>query len=115
MEHRNRRRKAGGSELPAARLDDRERDGISVVSLPPDASEADAATPIPLIPDNPSLITGSLDGQTLRTTPTDLAIGSHQLTASGSRRAAVVWVGPQLDRLAQPGPGNHRNVFVNWY
>jgi len=39
--------------------------------------------------------------------------GSHELGAVGL--AQVVWLGPRISTLPPLTPGNHKNLFINWY
>lgn len=64
---------------------------------------------------DPSCLAAALDGTRLPNWPVQLTAGTHRLECSTNCRPAVVWVGPRLDRVGRLGPGDHRDLFQNWY
>jgi hypothetical protein len=60
-------------------------------------------------------ITGSLDGVNLHGQIVELAAGVHRLETSAPSPVAVVWMGPQLERVHGLQQSDHRFLFVNWY
>jgi len=60
-------------------------------------------------------VAGSLDGAPIAKQTVELGVGSHRIECATNCQPAVVWVGPQLDRVHRTGPGDHRFLFVNWY
>lgn len=60
-------------------------------------------------------ITGVLDGLSLPNQPARLAVGKHELHLLGNARAAVVWLGPTLNKVPRLSPADHRLLFQNWY
>jgi hypothetical protein len=67
-----------------------------------------------LAPEPAGTIEGTLDGQAL-TECAQLSAGSHRLECPTGTQPAIVWLGPQLQRIHRLGPGDHRMLFVNWY
>ena len=60
-------------------------------------------------------IKGTLDGKPLLSQQVELAVGLHRFECSTNDQPAVVWLGPQLDRIGRIGAGDHHFLFVNWY
>jgi len=68
-----------------------------------------------LMPEDPGTIQGTLDGIPLTNQPLELCEGTHRIECASDCQPAVVWVGPHLDRVHRLGPGDHQQLFVNWY
>jgi hypothetical protein len=66
-------------------------------------------------PEDPGTLTGMLDGQPLCNRQVQLSPGMHHLECASECQPAVVWMGPHRDRIHRIGPGDHRQLFVNWY
>lgn len=64
-------------------------------------------------PEEKGTLTATLDGVPLRGQTIELSAGQHRLETGV--QAAVVWVGPQLDRIHRVRQSDHRMLFVNWY
>ena len=60
-------------------------------------------------------LAGTMDGVPLASQVVELAVGTHRIQTPSQVQPTVVWVGPKLDRPPRPGPGDHRQLFVNWY
>lgn len=58
---------------------------------------------------------GTLDGVPLSKRPVELTVGTHRIETKPDCQPAVVWVGPQLDRLGRLGDSDHRFLFLKWY
>ena len=56
-----------------------------------------------------------VDGVPVPGHPVELTVGTHRFEAKPGCQAAVVWVGPQRDRVGRLSPSDHRTLFVNWY
>jgi hypothetical protein len=84
-------------------------------------ANSDIAAPSGETPDgskreeNSGTFGGTIDGAPLPAGPVELTAGSHHIETSGKARPAIVWIGPNLDRIGEIGAGNHRFLFVNWY
>lgn len=61
------------------------------------------------------LLAGTLDGVPLNGKPVELTVGRHHLDCAAGARAAVCWLGPQLDGIPRMSGGDRRSLFVNWY
>jgi hypothetical protein len=68
-----------------------------------------------MTPEDPGTLAATLDGMPLSNRPMLLSVGTHKLECSAEVEPAVVWMGPHLDRVHRIGPGDHRQLFVNWY
>lgn len=68
-----------------------------------------------MAPDQDGSFAGTLDGAPLTNHPIELSVGSHRIEAPADCQAAVVWVGPKLERIGRLGESDHRFLFVNWY
>ena len=68
-----------------------------------------------LAPEDPGTLEGTLDGVPLTNQPIELCEGTHRLECAADCQPAVVWMGPRLQRVHRIGPGDHRQLFVNWY
>jgi hypothetical protein len=66
-------------------------------------------------PEESGSIAGTLDGQPISNSPVELGVGNHRIETASGTPAAVVWVGPRVDRLHRFSPGDHDALFVNWY
>jgi hypothetical protein len=66
-------------------------------------------------PEEQGDLKGSIDGAPLKGQTVELAAGAHQIETSADSQAAVVWVGPQLERIHRMRQSDHRLLFVNWY
>lgn len=66
-------------------------------------------------PEDPGVLEAKIDGVPLANQPIELAEGTHRLECAADCQPAVVWIGPHLQRIHRIGPGNHRQLFVNWY
>ena len=57
-----------------------------------------------------------VDGRTFKVPGAlDLSRGDHVLQGPAPSRILAVWIGPRLNGLPSLSPGNHLNLFVNWY
>jgi hypothetical protein len=45
----------------------------------------------------------------------ELTVGTHRIESKPDCQAAVVWVGPKLDRVGPLSQSDHRLLFINWY
>ncbi|HZR19565.1 MAG TPA: hypothetical protein VFE51_19925, partial [Verrucomicrobiae bacterium] len=68
-----------------------------------------------MTPEDPGTLQGTLDGAPLTNKPIELCEGTHRIECGTDCQPAVVWMGPKLDRIHRIGPGDHRQLFVNWY
>jgi hypothetical protein len=68
-----------------------------------------------MTPEDPGRLSGTLDGAPLSNQPVQLSAGVHRLECASDCLPAVVWVGPHRDRIHRIGPGDHRQLFTNWY
>src|SRR5262249_33771943 len=68
-----------------------------------------------MVPEEAGTLNATLDGASLTNHPVQLCEGTHHLECAADCSAAVVWVGPELDRIHRLGPGDHRQLFINWY
>ena len=59
--------------------------------------------------------TATLDGVPVSSRPVELTVGTHRIESKPDCQAAVVWVGPKLDRVGPLSQSDHRLLFVNWY
>ncbi len=60
-------------------------------------------------------LVGTIDGVPLNGQPVELSVGTHRIECSADSNAAVVWVGPHLDKMPR-APGQNRHLlFINWY
>ena len=66
-------------------------------------------------PEQDGKLSGKLDRAELTGQPVWLEKGGHRLQCATGEKAAVVWVGPQVERLHRIGSGDHQALFVNWY
>lgn len=84
-----------------------------------EGSDLDSTYPLGLkgltTPEDPGTITGTIDGQPITAQPVELTVGTHFVECTGNAQPAVVWMGPRRDRVHRIGPGDHRQLFVNWY
>lgn len=62
-----------------------------------------------------SSMNGNMDGVEISRAPVELSLGMHRLQTPADWNPAVIWVGPRLEKVPRPGPGNHRSLFWNWY
>jgi hypothetical protein len=60
-------------------------------------------------------VAGSLDGVGFSNNPVELTVGTHRLESAGKTELAVVWVGPNLERVPLLVARHHDNLFRNWY
>lgn len=65
--------------------------------------------------EDPGTFQGTVDGVPLTNRPVELCEGPHRIECAADCQLAVVWMGPHLDRVHRIGPGDHRQLFVNWY
>jgi hypothetical protein len=57
-----------------------------------------------------------VDGQTMADrSALALTPGPHEIRSSPPGKILVVWLGPSLTEMPQVSPGDHRDLFVNWY
>ena len=69
-----------------------------------------------MTPEDPGTLSNTtLDGQPFCNHPVQLSKGVHRIECPLDCQPAVVWMGPQLDRVHRIGPGDHRALFINWY
>jgi hypothetical protein len=47
--------------------------------------------------------------------PVELSVGTHRVETKPDCQPAVVWMGPQQDRLGRLGDSDHRFLFLKWY
>jgi hypothetical protein len=66
-------------------------------------------------PEEKGTLIGTLDGVPLQGQTIELTAGQHRLETGAKNQAAVVWVGPQLERIHRLRQSDHRLLFVNWY
>jgi hypothetical protein len=59
--------------------------------------------------------TATLDGAPVSSRPVELTVGTHRIVSKPDCQAAVVWLGPKLDRVGRLSQSDHRSLFVNWY
>lgn len=67
------------------------------------------------LPEQDGKITGTLDGRPIEKEVFELGVGTHRIETSADCETAVVWVGPQVNRIHRHGGGDHRHLFSNWY
>jgi hypothetical protein len=67
------------------------------------------------IPEQNGRITGTLDGQSIEKEIFELEVGMHRIETDANCESAVVWIGPQVNRIHRQGGGDHRRLFFNWY
>lgn len=60
-------------------------------------------------------LVGTLDGVPLDGKPVALTPGKHHLDCSAQTKAAVVWLGPNLDKISRMEGGDSDDLFINWY
>jgi hypothetical protein len=60
-------------------------------------------------------ITGTLDGITFSNQAVELSAGTHRVKCDEICQPAVVWLGPQTDRIGRLPDADHRYLFINWY
>jgi hypothetical protein len=60
-------------------------------------------------------LNGTLDGTPLSKRPVELTVGTHRIETKPDCQPAVVWVGPNQDRLGRLGDSDHRFLFLKWY
>jgi hypothetical protein len=60
-------------------------------------------------------LNATLDGNALTNSVVNLLVGKHTLETAPGMKAAVVWVGPRVERLHRLPNRDHRFLFVNWY
>jgi hypothetical protein len=58
-------------------------------------------------------ISGTIDGVPLSNHPVVLCQGEHRIETTPGLQAAVVWMGPRLERVHRIGRGNPRGCFDN--
>jgi len=68
-----------------------------------------------LAPSDEAGFTATLDGVPVSSRPVELTVGRHWIESKPDCQPAVVWVGPQRDRVGRLSPSDHRWLFVNWY
>lgn len=56
-----------------------------------------------------------VDKRILTSTTVELGLGTHELEGPADTVLAIVWLGPKLDQLPNPGRGDRNRLFVNWY
>jgi hypothetical protein len=59
--------------------------------------------------------TATLDGAPVSSRPVELTVGTHRIQSKPDCQPAVVWVGPNRDRVGRLSQSDHRLLFVNWY
>ena len=60
-------------------------------------------------------LVGTLDGAPLSKGPVELTVGTHRLETKPDCQPAVVWMGPQQNRMGRLGESDHRFLFLKWY
>lgn len=68
-----------------------------------------------IIPEEKGQLAISVDGHTLNGQVIELSVGTHRIETDLGEQAAVVWVGPRLDRIHRLPNSDHRSLLVNWY
>ena len=68
-----------------------------------------------LTPEQDGSLSCTLDGVPRLAGVVELTVGTHQIETSADCQPAVVWVGPQLDRVHRVSQRDHRRIFFNWY
>ena len=58
---------------------------------------------------------GTLDGVPLSKRPVVLTVGTHRIETKPDCQPAVVWMGPQQDRMGRLGDSDHRYLFLRSY
>ena len=87
-----------------------------IVSVPTSGlSAAGGRDPEPEIRFEKESVPATLDGVPLPAQVVELALGTHRIETSPDRRAAIIWLGPRLERLPQLNESRHRDLFVNWF
>jgi hypothetical protein len=66
-----------------------------------------------MTPEASGNISGTIDGVRLSNHPVVLAQGEHRIETTPGLQAAVVWMGPRLERVHRIGRGNPRGLFEN--
>lgn len=66
-------------------------------------------------PSNEASFTATLDGLPVTSRPVELTVGTHRIQSKPDCQPAVVWVGPNRDRVGRLSQSDHRLLFVNWY
>lgn len=59
--------------------------------------------------------TATLDGVAVTSGAVKLTVGIHRIECKAGCQPAVVWVGPNRDRVGRLSQSDHRLLFVNWY
>jgi hypothetical protein len=61
-------------------------------------------------------LTGAqVDGKTAASASVELGLGPHEFKCPMDTVIAIVWLGPTLNQLPDPGRGDRNRLFVNWY
>ena len=68
-----------------------------------------------LTPEDKGTLSGSLDGLPMSDGAVELSVGKHLIETATPDQAAIVWMGPKLERAHRLSPADHRALFVNWY
>jgi len=68
-----------------------------------------------LTPSDEAGFTATLDGLPVTSRPVELTVGTHWIQSKPDCQPAVVWVGPNRDRVGRLSQSDHRLLFVNWY
>ena len=87
-------------------------EGSNIVGTYPEPKRIkDMFAPQPEVPP----LAGTIDGVPLNDHPVELSVGTHRIECSAGTKAAVVWVGPHLDKVPHSPGQDHHLLFVNWY
>jgi hypothetical protein len=66
-------------------------------------------------PEQDGCLAGTIDGVPVSNRPVFLTSGTHRIECAAGTEAAIVWVGPYVDRVHRIGSGDHHFLFVNGY
>ena len=58
---------------------------------------------------------GTLDGAPVSKHPVEMTAGTHRIETKPDCQPAVVWMGPNKNRVGRLGESDHRFLFVRWY
>jgi len=68
-----------------------------------------------MTPEDKGTINGKLDGVLISERAVELSVGKHVIETEPGDQAAVVWMGPKIERVHRVPQSDHRTLFVNWY
>jgi len=67
------------------------------------------------LPEEKGELNATLDGNPLTNSVVHFSVGTHTIETEAGTKAAVVWVGPRVERVHRLANRDHRFLFVNWY